>query len=56
MKVGEPPVLDGELGDLLHAVFTDEIHAETTFEYEVIGRADLPLAEKVFLFPDRLVA
>lgn len=55
LKVREPPVLDGELGDLFHAILADKVHAKTTFEDEVIGRADLTLAEEVFFFPDGLV-
>ena len=50
LKVGDPPVLDGELCDLFHAVFADEIHAGATFEHEIIGHANLALPEKEFLF------
>lgn len=55
LKVGHPPVLDGKLGDLFHAVLADKVHADTTFQDKVIGRADLPLTEEVFLFPDGFV-
>ena len=45
LKISDPPVLDGELRDLFHAVFADEIHAKATFEHEIIGCADLSLPE-----------
>lgn len=52
LKVRDPPVLDGELGDLLDAVIADEVHAETALEHKIIGRADLLLPENEFLFFD----
>jgi len=39
--VGDPPVFDGKLDDLLHSVLLDKIHPETTLQHKMIGRADL---------------
>src|ERR1700754_2569550 len=39
--VGDPPVLDGKLDDLLDPVLLDKIHPETTLQHKMIGRTDL---------------
>lgn len=41
--IGDPPVLDGKLGDPFNAIVLDEVHPETAFDHEVIGGAGLLL-------------